>query len=164
MNEDKIKLQTEVIQNFYDSFAKGDVEGMVSHYHPEVVFYDHAFGYLHGERAKNMWRMLVERSKGNIKVTSSNIQVEDEECYANWRAEYIFSQTGRKVINEVKAEFEFKDGKIITHVDLFSMWRWSRQALGMTGFLLGATSFFRKKFQKKTNAALDAYIKQRSEK
>jgi hypothetical protein len=41
------------------------------------------------------------------------------------------------VVNDVRARFRFRDGLIVEHVDSFSFWRWARQALGPTGYLLG---------------------------
>ena len=52
---------------------------------------------------------------------------------ADWTADYLFSKTGRQVFNEIHAEFEFKDGKIFRHHDTFDIWKWSRQALGISG-------------------------------
>jgi hypothetical protein len=62
-----------------------------------------------------------------------------------WEAWYTFSRTGRKVHNIIDASFEFKDGKILVHQDTFDFWRWTRQALGMPGILLGWTPFMRNK-------------------
>ena len=41
------------------------------------------------------------------------------------------------MVNEIRAEFVFKDGLIVEHRDHFDLWRWSRQALGLKGLLLG---------------------------
>src|ERR1700752_2857405 len=123
----------ELIKKFYRSFANADAEGMVSCCHEEIQFQDPAFGILKKENAKNMWRMLMERSKGQIKITFDNVVADEMNGSANWIAEYNFGQTGRKVINVISAQFEFKDGKIIKHTDHFSMWKWSRQALGLPG-------------------------------
>jgi ketosteroid isomerase-like protein len=148
---------TELITKFYSSFAHADAEGMISCYHDEIVFSDPAFGELKGDDAKNMWRMLVERSKGEIKIAFNNVQANEKTGSANWIAEYTFTQTGRKVVNKVAAEFEFRDGKITRHNDHFSIWKWARQALGMKGFLFGGTSFLQAKIQKQTNTLLKKY-------
>jgi hypothetical protein len=52
-------------------------------------------------------------------------------------ATYLFSQTGRTVVNRIDAHFVFGDGKIVEHRDHFDLWRWARQALGGKGLLLG---------------------------
>ncbi|CAN5808087.1 nuclear transport factor 2 family protein [soil metagenome] len=147
----------EIIQNFYTAFSKGDAEGMISCYDPAIIFTDPAFGELKGEDAKKMWRMLIERSKGEIKITFDNVKADERSGSANWVAEYKFAQTGRKVINKIKAVFEFRDGKIIRHTDHFSMWNWAKQALGFKGFLLGGTSFLKARIQKQTNGLLKNY-------
>jgi hypothetical protein len=71
---------------------------------------------------------------------------------------YIFSATGRRVINRIHAEFEFKDGKIYRHTDSFDLHKWAAQAMGFKGKLLGGTSFFRKKVQKTAREGLNRYI------
>lgn len=152
---------TALIEKFYTSFASNDIEGMLDCYHPNVQFEDPAFGKLQGDRAKNMWRMLLITGKGNTKVTYSNVKADEKTGAANWRAEYIFSQTGRNVINHVSAKFEFKDGKIIKHTDHFNLHTWAKQAMGTTGLLLGWTSFFKGKLQKRTNGLLDKFEKNR---
>ncbi len=151
---------TELIQNFYESFARSDAEGMINCYDQNIVFNDPAFGKLTGDDAKNMWRMLIGRNKGSIKITFDNVIANETSGSANWTAEYVFSQTGRKVINKIAASFEFENGKIIRHTDQFDLWKWSRQAMGWKGFLLGWTTFMKSKIQKQTNYLLKSYIKQ----
>lgn len=149
----------DLIKKFYTSFTANDAEGMVGCYAPGIVFEDPAFGQLEGERAKSMWRMLLERSKGNIKITFSHVKANERSGSAHWVAEYVFAQTGRPVVNVISAEFEFEDGKIIKHTDQFSLWKWSRQALGWKGWLLGWSGFMKKQIQKQTGQLLKAYMK-----
>ncbi len=150
---------TELIEKFYSSFDTLDVEGMVSCYHPEVVFKDPAFGQLKGERATNMWRMLCSNQKGKeFKVTYSNVQSSGGTGSANWEAHYLFSRTNRKVHNKIYARFKFKDGLIIEHVDDFDLYNWSKQALGTSGTIFGWTGFFRKKLQRQTSGLLDRFM------
>jgi ketosteroid isomerase-like protein len=146
-----------IIENFYKAFANGDAESMVNSYHSDIEFEDPAFGRLQGNKAKNMWRMLINNNKTGIKITCSDMQADEKTGSANWVAEYIFSQTGRPVINRIAAKFEFKDGKIIKHTDHFDMWAWSKQALGWKGYLLGWSGFMKGKIQAQTNSLLRKY-------
>lgn len=150
---------TELVTKFYTAFANADAEAMASCYSDNIQFEDPAFGILKNEDAKNMWRMLVGRSKGQIKISFSNIQTNEKTGSANWRAEYVFGDTGRKVINVIAAEFEFENGKIVKHTDHFDMWKWSRQALGLKGFLLGWTPFMQRKIQQRTGNLLRSFVK-----
>ncbi len=147
----------QIIQTFYESFAQNNVDGMVSCYHDEIEFSDPAFGVLKGADAKNMWRMLIERGKGEIKIAFSNISANEKTGSADWTADYLFSKTGRKVHNEIHAEFEFKDGKILRHTDTFDIWKWSKQALGLPGVLLGWSSFMQNKIRQTATDSLREY-------
>jgi limonene-1,2-epoxide hydrolase len=148
----------QLLEAFYTAFKNLDAETMVNCYHDDVVFKDPAFGILNGDHAKNMWRMLCESQKGkDFKITFSNIEANDFNGSAHWEAFYTFSKTGRKVHNVIEAQFEFKDGKIIKHTDVFDLYRWSKQAFGLTGFLLGWTRFFKNKLNVQTNNLLSKY-------
>jgi ketosteroid isomerase-like protein len=147
----------QIIQTFYESFARNDSDEMISCYHDEIEFTDPAFGLLKGADAKNMWRMLIERGKGDIKIAFSNISANEKTGSADWTADYLFSKTGRKVHNEIHAEFEFKDGKIFRHADTFDIWKWSKQALGLPGVLLGWSSFMQNKIRQTAKESLREY-------
>jgi ketosteroid isomerase-like protein len=147
-----------IIHNFYQAFDQLDAETMVSYYHKNIVFEDPAFGVLKGDRAKNMWRMLcLNQKKKKFNVIASNITVNENNGSAHWEAHYVFSKTGRKVHNKIDVTFEFKDGKIIKHTDYFNLHNWAKQALGFKGYLIGGTSFFKRKLNAQTNRLLTKF-------
>lgn len=146
------------ILSFYDAFARGDWAAMADFYAPHAVFNDPAFGELHGAEIGAMWRMLIERSRGALKISVSDIRENRETGAALWTAVYVFSQTGRPVTNVIRAAFEFENGKIKRHTDDFDLWKWSRQAMGWKGALLGWTGFFRRALQEKARAQLFRFI------
>ncbi|NCP20635.1 MAG: nuclear transport factor 2 family protein [Flavobacteriales bacterium CG03_land_8_20_14_0_80_35_15] len=147
-----------IIEKFYTAFKNLDSETMAACYHRDIVFNDPAFGVLNGDHAKNMWRMLCANQKGkNFKITFAAILFVDKIGSAHWEAFYTFSKTRRHVHNIIEAKFEFRDGLIIKHTDNFNLYRWSKQAFGVSGYLLGWTSFFKKKLQNQTNAMLTKF-------
>ncbi len=150
----------ELIHKFYTSFSNGDATEMVSCYHPEIVFEDPAFGILKGEAAKAMWKMLLSNSKNGLRIKYQDVIANEHTGSAYWIADYLFSQTGRPVNNHIHASFEFKDGLIYKHKDDFNLWKWSRQALGTPGLLLGWSAYFKKSLQKRTNTLLKKYMEQ----
>jgi len=151
-----------LIENFYEAFSSLDGETMAQCYHKDILFHDPAFGILKGERAKNMWRMLCESQKNkDFRIEYSGVESSNDEGKAQWEAWYTFSRTGREVHNRIDAEFKFQDGKIISHIDRFNLYRWSRQALGTKGLLIGWTPFFRKKLNAQTNKLLSNFEKSR---
>ncbi|MCH2198400.1 MAG: nuclear transport factor 2 family protein [Flavobacteriales bacterium] len=151
--------EKEIIECFYTSFASRDSMKMVALYHDEVLFEDPAFGKLYGERAKAMWRMLVARLDHGAKILHGEIvQLEDGRYRTSWEAHYKFGPKKRDVVNKITATLGFKDGKIISHKDEFSFWKWSRQAMGPLGWLLGWTPGIKKKLQAHTNNLLDKWV------
>jgi hypothetical protein len=96
-----------------------------------------------------MWRMLTGRAE-DLRVEL----VAHDDASARWVARYTFTQTGRHVVNDVRASFRFSDGLIAEHVDEFSFWKWSRQALGPAGLALGWTPILRGKVSGQARAGL----------
>jgi hypothetical protein len=104
-----------------------------------------------------MWHMLSE-SATDLQATHRDVQADDATGRAHWEARYTFSSTGRKVHNVIEAEFRFESGHIVVHHDHFNFWRWSSQALGPTGMLLGWTPFVHDKVRATARARLDRFI------
>ena len=117
---------------------------MQSCYHDDVVFSDPVFQNLKGNEARAMWHMLVSAGK-DLKLDFSKVKANNQSGSCHWEAHYSFSRTGRKVHNIIDATFEFKDGKIIRHTDVFDLWRWSGMALGPVGTLLGWSPIIKNK-------------------
>ena len=101
---------------------------------------------------------LLSRSDGNIKIHFSIVDVNDQQGKVEWVAEYFYGKKKRKVVNKVSSTLLIDDGKIIQHTDSFDLWSWTRQALGLPGYLLGWTSFMRNKIQGMTKVRLDEYL------
>ncbi|MCK9751905.1 DUF4440 domain-containing protein [Pseudomonas syringae] len=140
--EEQSQANSALITRFYEAFAQLDAEAMSACYTDDVLFSDPAFGELRGAQVGDMWRMLTSRAK-NFSVVFDQVRADDQTGSAHWVATYLFSQTGRTVVNYIQARFVFRDGKICEHHDHFDIWRWSRQALGFKGLLLGWTPLVR---------------------
>ena len=147
----------ELIERFYTAFSNQDGQTMADCYHQQAQFNDPVFGILDRTSAVAMWTMLLERSKGNLKIEYFNPNATDDKGTVTWVATYNFSKTQRKVVNVIHASFEFKDGLIYRHTDTFNFWKWSKQAFGIKGLLLGWTSFMQDKIRKQAKTALTEY-------
>jgi ketosteroid isomerase-like protein len=130
-----------LIERFYSALSARDGAAMARCYAPEATFEDPAFGNLDAGDAGAMWRMLTSRA-GDLTVDVSEINVDDRAGSARWIAHYTFTQTGRPVVNDIRASLRFADGLISEHRDRFDWWRWARQALGPPGLLLGWNPLF----------------------
>lgn len=147
----------QLIEKFYTSFQQLKWQGMVDCYHEEVIFYDPVFENLDARKAKAMWEMLCTGAK-DFSLEFSDIKVDEEYGTCNWKATYIFSKTGRKVVNSIKAHFKFHEGKIVEHMDAFDLWKWSRQALGVSGWLLGWSPIVHNKIRTMAKANLEKFL------
>jgi ketosteroid isomerase-like protein len=153
--------QSALIHTLYSSFAQRDYKTMAECYHPEARFKDEVFE-LKGNEIAAMWHMLCVRGK-DLSIDYDQVEVSANTGSANWVATYTFSQTGRKVKNEIAASFIFKDGLILNHQDDFDFWRWSTQALGFVGLVLGWSDILRNKVSQQAMQSLRAFIRKHPE-
>ncbi len=151
-----------LIEQFYSDFQQRNYRQMATAYHPDATFQDAAFDLKNGKEVAAMWHMLCSTGK-DLQVDYRDVQADEQHGRAHWDARYTFSRTGRKVFNQIDAAFEFKDGKIIRHVDTFSFWHWSRQSLGLLGWLLGWTPFLQNKVRTTAAIGLRKFIKEHPE-
>ena len=145
-----------LITRFYQAFQQLDAHAMGECYTDDVLFSDPVFGELRGQEATDMWCMLTSRAK-DFSLTFDQVQADTQRGSAHWVATYLFSQTGNIVINDIQARFVFRDGKICEHHDHFDLWRWSRQALGTKGVLLGWTPFVQNAIRAQAKKGLNAF-------
>jgi ketosteroid isomerase-like protein len=150
-------MSKNIIDAFYTAFAQKDWQTMQSYYHDDTTFSDEVFKNLNSKQVKAMWRMLCEGGK-DLQLRYENVEASETQGKCRWIADYTFSQTGNKVNNIIDASFTFKDGKILAHHDVFDFYRWSRQALGFKGWLLGWTPFVKQKIQKVAMQRLQKFI------
>jgi uncharacterized protein len=128
----------QLIKDFYAAFARRDGDTMAASYAPDATFADPVFPGLKGKEPGQMWRMLTS-GEGDLKIELADSSATGDTGSAHWIARYTFPQTGRHVVNDIHATFQFKDGKILHHRDKFSFYRWARQAFGPLGVALGWT-------------------------
>ena len=147
----------ELIQRFYAAFAARDGDAMAACYAPDATFSDPVFTDLKGNEPGAMWQMLTSRAT-DLEVKLVEHGAEGDSGHARWLADYTFTQTGRKVHNDVRARFRFADGLIAEHDDSFGFHAWARQALGPTGLLLGWTPIVQGSVRRRARAGLDEFI------
>jgi ketosteroid isomerase-like protein len=145
------------IQKFYTAFANGDTIQMCECYHPNIQFRDPIFGLLKGNDVCKMWKMLIEKSKGDIKIEYFDVKADEYLGSVSWIATYHFSKTNKKVVNSIATKLHFQDGLIIKQNDDFDFWKWSKQALGVQGFIFGWTGFMQQKIQEQAIESLKKF-------
>jgi ketosteroid isomerase-like protein len=150
----------ETIERFYAAFDRRDGAAMAACYAPGARFSDPAFGELRGEEPGAMWRMLTSQARDlRVELGEHAADAATRTGHADWTARYTFTQTGRPVVNRVRARFRFDaDGRFAEHDDAFSFHAWARQALGLQGLLLGWTPLLRAAVRRRARANLERFM------
>lgn len=145
-----------VVEQFYAALARRDAESMAACYSDDAVFTDPVFGELRGGAVRDMWRMLLGRSSGDMTIEARFLGGAGDGTTQQMLAKiaYTFSRTGNRVVNEIATWMKFRDGRIVQQVDDFDFFAWARQAFGVTGWLIGWTPWFRRKVQREAAAGL----------
>jgi ketosteroid isomerase-like protein len=154
---ERAQTHRDLIERFYAAFDRRDGDTMAASYAPNARFHDPVFQELRGEEPGAMWRMLTGRAE-DLRIQLIEHDADDVTGTARWLADYTFTQTGRKVHNDVRARFLFEDGLIAEHDDVFGFHRWARQALGPPGMLLGWTPIIRRPVRRRARAGLDEFM------
>lgn len=149
----------EVALRFWAALAARDAAGMATCYAPDATFEDEVFN-LRGAACGTMWRMLFQ-SAADLQVETGKLHVDDGVAHGTWEATYTFSGTGRKVHNKIRTRLVLRDGKIADHKDEFPFYKWSRQALGVKGWLLGWTPIVRFAVRRQARRRLERWTASR---
>ena len=149
----------QLIETFYTGFQQLNADKMNDCYSEDIVFFDPVFGLLRGQEVKCMWQMLCKNAT-NFSLTYGNIiKLDEEYCTCDWVATYTLSVNGKTIVNKIKANMRFENGKIVEHSDAFSVHNWSKQAFGLVGVLFGWNSLFQNKIKNKAKQNLLEFIK-----
>ena len=147
----------ELINKFYTSFQNKDYKTMQDCYANNATFSDPVFENLNAAEVRAMWQMLITRAT-DLALEFKNVAADETSGSAEWMATYTFTSTGNKVVNKIKANFVFENGKIKEHKDSFDFYKWAKQALGFKGLLLGWTSFLHNKVKQQARNNLIKFM------
>jgi hypothetical protein len=147
-----------VAERFYESFMVRDHYTMGMLYAEHAVFSDPVFPALNARGVRTMWAMLLTRGE-DLTVEAKVLDETATRARVDWVAQYTFGATGRHVINRVSTEMALSAGKIVRQVDRFSLWRWSEQALGTKGLLLGWTPMVQKRIRAQAARSLQEFAR-----
>jgi ketosteroid isomerase-like protein len=147
----------ELIHTFYSAFQTKDYQTMQHCYSDEAYFTDPIFKKINSEQVRAMWKMFCLKSK-DLSIEYKHVKCNEYFGTAEWSAIYSFSKSGRQVTNHIKSHFIFENGKICKQVDTFNFYRWSRQALGLTGILFGWSSLLKNKIRYSAKQSLLTFI------
>lgn len=147
-----------VAEQFYDAFMVRDHYTMGLLYAENATFSDPVFPLLNALGARTMWKMLLSQAD-DLAIEVNILEDTPTRARVQWSAYYSFGATGRRVINRIQTDMAISNGRIVRHVDQFSLWRWARQALGLKGLLLGWSPMVRKRIQAQAARSLNEFAR-----
>jgi hypothetical protein len=156
MNEPPVASDVALVERFYAAFGHRDHGAMAASYAPTARFSDPVFQDLAGPRIGTMWRMLCERAT-DLRVECGPVRMVGDLARVEWQAWYTYSATGRRVHNRIAASLRLEHGLISRHDDVFDLYRWARQALGIKGLALGWTAPVQRAIRRQAIRSLDAF-------
>ena len=131
----------DLLEQLYSSLNRHRHAEMADCYHPEATFHDIAFDLQGKDQIRAMWHMICS---GDLRATFEVVHADDGRGMAKVVDEYTFTDTGRRVRNQIESRFRFRDGLIIEHRDSCDARAWAAAALGgFGGFLAGRFRFLR---------------------
>jgi hypothetical protein len=85
------------------------------------------------------------------------VRLAGDTARVEWQAWYTYSATGRRVHNRIAASLRLEHGLIHRHDDVFDLYRWARQALGIKGLVLGWAPPVQRAIRRQAIRSLDAF-------
>ena len=134
----------EIAIKFYDAFSAANIDVLKQLYDKKLIFNDNIFVNLDYNETISMWSSLLVGNK-NMSIKYEIKKYSEKYVEVEWIADYLFTSTNRNIKNIILAKMEIDQGKIINHTDNFDFYKWSQMAFGITGVLIGWTSFFKNK-------------------
>lgn len=150
-----------VAERFYEAFMVRDHYTMGLLYAEHATFSDPVFPLLNARGARFMWKMLLTRAE-DLGIEVKILEDSPMRARVEWVAYYNFGATGRRVVNRIQTEMALSNGRIVRQVDRFNLWRWSGQALGIKGWLLGWTPLVRNRIRAQAAHSLLEYARKGS--
>lgn len=156
-----------VVDRFFEAFSASDWQTMARCYHDKASFSDPVYPDLREERIVYMWHQLLSAAEtsnlnsgrkkslslNNLKLEYRVLFGDERKAQVLWTASYRYGN--RSVSNEVLSTLAIWDDKIVRQVDEYNFWRWSRQALGLTGLAFGTMPWYQRSVQRSAQSRLE---------
>jgi hypothetical protein len=140
-------IQKQLVEQFLTAYQSLNHNAMAACCHQSARFADIAFRLNGRKQIHAMWHMICENG---IEVEVQTVEERGDEVHARVVDTYVFSDTGRPVVNPILCRFQFRDGLIIEHLDECDALEWARQAFGgLKGEIAGRIGFLRRRTARK---------------
>lgn len=132
----------QLIKQFLDAYQSLDHNAMAACYGESAQFSDIAFRLQGRKPIHAMWHMICANG---IEVEVQDVKEHAGEVHARIVDTYVFSDTGRPVVNPILCRFQCRDGLILQQIDECDALLWARQAFGgIKGEVVGRAGIMRR--------------------
>lgn len=119
----------ELIKRYIDAYNTFDIETMMSTLHPDIAFQNISNGEINAEtHGMEAFRTLAEQSKGlftSRKQTITHIETNESQTHIDVAFEAVLAidlpnglKAGEALKLQGSSEFTFRDGKIVSIIDI----------------------------------------------
>lgn len=141
-----------VVNRFFESYQRSDWQSMARCYHDKASFSDPIYPDLREENIVYLWFSRLSKHQ-SIDLQYRVVFADERKAQVEWTAISPFN--GKAVKIEGLSTFALWDETIVRHVDEFSFVKWSRQAQGLKGWLLGGSRFYQARVQRSARSQLE---------
>lgn len=132
----------QLIKQFLAAYQSLDHNAMAACYGESAQFSDIAFRLQGRKQIHAMWHMICVNG---IEVEVTDVKEHAGEVHARIVDTYVFSDTGRPVVNSILCRFQCRDGLILQQIDECDPLLWARQAFGgVKGEVAGRVGLLRR--------------------
>jgi ketosteroid isomerase-like protein len=146
-----------LVHRFFACLEKRDATGAVESYAADVHYSDPLLGELSGREALARWPSFFANVQ-SLELFFIILSADPSVVRARYHPRYTDARTGRRIENDVRAEFTIHDDKIVRHVDVFSTWRFAAMKLGAKGRLFGFFPSLLRKLQEEARAEVETFL------
>jgi hypothetical protein len=124
-----LNSNVELLNILYKGLWSKDHVAIAECYQQDATFTDISFSLCGKNKIHAMWHMICET---DLRLSYRVENADPRNGSVRWVVNYTFNDNGteRKVRNELRSSFEFKDGLIIKHTEVCDARQWAMQALG----------------------------------
>lgn len=126
-------------ERLFCALQGGDADALIRFYEPDADFYHPLLGRLRGAQIGSAWRSFLALTP-DFGITFRIEQVGPGAAEVSWRQTYRFHLTARPIVITGTSQFLLRrqgaEVLIAQQIDRCDRRLWSRQALGLKGFVL----------------------------
>jgi len=109
-------------------FQLGDVEGLISKYHDDIIIRFASLPEIRGREAAKAWLQKRLQRQLNYTLTKVLLSIDGEKVTRTWTGQWIDSKTRRNMEGRGVEFLEYQDGQLVLWDACFHVWEAGKRA------------------------------------